>query len=375
MLAGAVAHDFNNVLTGILGHTTYLKAILPQSGPHIESLSAIEDGTKKGASMTQQVLSFSKLDSVEGAVEVPLAELIGKTTNLVKKAIPHRLKLEVKLLCAETWVLAVEGQIMQALVNLIMNAKDAIEDQGVITINLSHEEDPEKLSRIFHGADISAKKFVVLSVKDTGSGIPEENLSRVFERFFTTKREKGTGLGLSTVFEIAQGLGGTVSLSSQVGVGTSVGLYLPVHRVDEQQTNNTANLVTHRVPKGSENILIVDDEAPVRNILAVSLQHLGYKVTAVESALVAVESIKSNGLPYDLIISDMLMPGMSGEQFHKYLIENHKDANVPFLIISGFSAEGSVHRLLQAGAAGFLPKPFTIEDLSKEVRKILDSKK
>jgi CheY-like chemotaxis protein len=271
-------------------------------------------------------------------------------------------------------VLAVEGQLMQALVNLVMNARDAIESEGQIRIILSHESDVEKLNHVFNGADLTSNRYAVLSVQDTGSGIPDEYIGRVFERFFTTKRDKGTGLGLSTVFDIAQSLGGTVSLSSKVGVGTSISIYLPIHRTAEAKTSEVKDSSEVNIQKGSEHILIVDDEAPVRNILAVSLQHLGYKVTAVESALVAVEKIKTDGLPYDLIISDMLMPGMSGDQFFEYLSANHAKANVPFLVISGYSAEGSVQKLLKTGAAGFLAKPFTIEELSKEVRRIFDAK-
>lgn len=368
MLAGAVAHDFNNVLTGILGHTTYLKAILPQSGPHIESLNAIEEGTKKGASITQQVLSFSKLDTFQSATEVSLQELITKTMLLVRKAIPTTLKIETNFKCGITKVLAVEGQLAQVLVNLLMNARDAISGTGTIEISLSIESNHDVLSNVFGGSDIAKDRFAVLSVSDTGTGIPVENLKRIFEPYFTTKREKGTGLGLSTVLGIIHGLGGQVTIQSELGRGSTLNLYIPVHSVEESHIISPK--AEQRIQRGTERILIVDDEYPVRNVLAVSLQHLGYKVTSCDSAFEALRIIDSEGLKYELIISDMLMPGMSGDEFFFALKEKY--AEFKFLIISGFSSQDSIQRMLEHGADGFLPKPFTIEELASRVREVFD---
>ena len=368
LLAGAVAHDFNNVLTGILGHAAYLKLILPPEGPHAESILAIEDGIKKGAALSAQVLNFSKVDANEPATEVSLHEMISKTLVLLRKAIPNRLKVTTNFHVKDVGVLATEGSLAQVLVNLVMNARDAIEDAGELEICLGVESDKEQLARIFHGSDLSSEQYAVLSVRDTGCGIETHLLDKIFQPFFTTKQEKGTGLGLHTALKIVTKLGGAMDISSKVGLGTVVSMYLPAQNVSEDSTE----VKRQTLMRGSERVLIVDDEYAIRNVLSVSLQHLGYQVTALPSALEALHEIDHNGFNFDIVITDMLMPGMSGEEFYFSLMEKHPSAKV--LIISGFAAAGSVERMVTHGAKGFIPKPFTIEELSQQVRRVIDAK-
>lgn len=365
ILAGAVAHDFNNILTGVLGHTTYLKTILPQAGPHVESLTAIEHGTRKGSLITQQILNFSKLDGSTAAVAVPVADLIEKTCSLLRRAVPSRISLKTKLSDKNLEVLCHEGQLAQILVNLVINARDAIEREGSITVVTSLEADKAKLSQIFKGLDLSSQSYVVIHVEDTGQGIADELLPKIFEPFFSTKKEKGTGLGLATVASIVKSLGGAVVVSSKVGAGTSISLYLP-HCSRAPGAESTSPAVPERVYRGTESILVVDDEYPVRNVLVVSLQHLGYTVESAGSGQEALDLYQKRGKKFDLVISDMLMPSMTGEQLFFELKRLNPEVRV--LIISGFSSEESVRNVLDNGAVGFIPKPFTIEDLSKQVR-------
>lgn len=369
LLAGGVAHDFNNILTGILGHTTYLKTILPQSGPHVESLNAIEDGTRKGSSITQQILNFSKLDSSSTAAQVDVGDLILRTCTLLRRAISPQYSLETDVSARSIKILCIESQLAQILVNLVFNARDAIENQGKIEVCLSCTDDKELLSEAFGGFDLSSEQYAVLSVTDTGHGMPAELQLKIFEPYFSTKKEKGTGLGLSTVASIVRSLGGTIKVNSVVGVGTQIVLYLPA--VSEEATTETTqgSQVPH-LCKGTERILVVDDEYPVRNVLVVSLQHLGYSVESAGSGAEALEIFQRESGNFDLIIMDMLMPNMSGEQLFFELKKLQDD--VPVLVISGFTSEESIRSVLTNGGKGFVPKPFTIDELSRRVRGCLD---
>jgi two-component system cell cycle sensor histidine kinase/response regulator CckA len=368
LLSGAVAHDFNNVLTGILGHATYLRAVLADNTQVAESLQAIEDGIKKGAAITAQVLQFSKVDVDDKNVQVSLRDVITKTLTLLRKAIPTRLTISTHYDVEDVSVLSSEGQLAQVLVNLVMNARDAIEDKGQLEISLAVERELQTLKEVLKTEEPACPCYAVLSVRDTGTGIEEALLQKIFEPFFTTKQDKGTGLGLYTIAEICKKLGGAIGVRSKVGAGTVVNVYLPAQNVSEQQEVSAAAPL-ETIARGTERILIVDDEMPIRNVLSVSLQHLGYKVTIAASALEALREIQKGGLSFDLIITDMLMPGMSGEEFFFEVRKEYPDAK--FLVISGFSAQGSVERMLEAGARGFLPKPFTIEELSTFVRRCL----
>lgn len=370
LLAGGIAHDFNNILTGILGHTTYLKTILPANGPHVESLAAIEDGTRKGSSITQQILNFSKLDSQAAASSVVVSDVVSRTCTLLRRALPPRYVLDVRCDGANQRVLCIESQLAQLIVNLVINARDAIVKEGTISVAVEEVNDSNHLQRVFLGLELSSSRYVRIAVSDDGIGISEDLREKIFEPYFSTKKEKGTGLGLSTVATIVKSLGGAVELASAVNQGTTIAIYLPliVHTVAPGESCEETSV---RVPKGTERILIVDDEYPVRNVLLISLQHLGYKVDAASSGIEALELFKRAAREYDLVIMDMLMPNMTGDQLFFELQKIRDDVRA--LVISGFSSDEAIRSILENGGRGFIPKPFTIEELAKKVRVCLDS--
>ncbi len=368
MLAGGVAHDFNNVLAGILGHITYLKTILPGTGDHCESLQAIEDGARKASLMTKQILDFSKLDLEERPVSLNLTEIVEGVFRLLKGATSPRIVLDLYTPEEAVHVLGVEGKVAQIIVNLVINARDAIDADGTIHVNLKRVENSEDLLEIFGGEELSAPAYALLEVRDSGHGMSQDVLDRIFEPYFSTKDGKGTGLGLATVLSIVKQLAGAIDIASEEGNGTTVSVYLPLVHQDEAspQDSRTAS----PLQRGSERVLIVDDEYPVRNVIAMSLGHLGYEVETVSSGVEALVLFEEEGKRYDLMILDMLMPKLSGEEVFRRVREIDPMANV--LVISGYSSEAAVDEILANGGKGFIQKPFTIDELSLKVRECLD---
>ncbi len=373
MLAGGVAHDFNNILAGILGHVTYLKTILPQSGAHVESLNAIEDGGRKASLMTQQILNFSRYEAEDKPARVNMNDLVVRTCSLLRGAVSRAYGLEQQIFDPAPYVLASEGGLAQVIVNLVINSRDALPENGRIKVALGVEDNREVLRRAFKSHDLAARRYVRLSVIDNGSGITREVMERMYEPYFSTKKDKGTGLGLATVRAIVQSYGGAIEVDSLVGEGTTVSVYLPEVEMSRQRCDSERDATVRRPARlegGDESILVVDDEFPVRNVLCVSLQHLGYNVACAASGVEALDIFSKEGAHYDLVILDMLMPQLPGEKVFFRLKE--LNSNVRVLLISGYTSEESVKNVLANGGIDFIQKPFTIEDLSKKVRECLD---
>lgn len=371
MLAGGVAHDFNNVLAGILGHITYLKMILPARGTHTESLGAIEDGAKKASSLTQQILSFSKLEGGEKVSEVNICELVRGACKLLRGAISPEYSLECSLPQTPVCVLAVEGKLAQVIVNLVINARDAVGPEGFIRVSVASVQSEKELGEAFGSVELSSKHYARLTVTDNGHGMSPEIMQKIFEPYFSTKKDKGTGLGLAVVREIVQLFGGAITVKSEVDLGTTISVYLPIVSAPAAEVSLARPTVAkHDLQRGTERILVIDDEYPVRNVLCVSLEHLGYQVDVAESGREAIEKYEASKR-YDLVLLDMIMPQLSGDQV---FVELKKlDPDVRVLVISGFSSEAAVRSILSAGGKGFIQKPFTIEELAKHVRGCLDT--
>lgn len=367
ILAGGIAHDFNNILAGILGHITYLKTVLPAAGSHTESLQAIEDGARKASGMTQQILDFSKLEVEEKPTAINLCQLSQSTCRLLRGALTPEYKLDI-VADEEDGIniLAVEAKVAQIIVNLIINARDASEPDSVIRISISKSTSVELLQEVFGCEELSVDEYAVISVEDTGVGIPDEIVERVFEPYFTTKKDSGTGLGLATVRALVHQFGGEIALRSEVGEGTEVSVFLPVIQKHQSQSIDTGIKREALLKRGTEKILVVDDESPVRNVLMMSLEHLGYHVETAGSGMEAISKFKGAESGFDLVILDMLMPKLPGEEVYEILREIDPDVRV--LVISGFSSEKAVQKILSNGGLGFIQKPFTITDLSEKVR-------
>lgn len=365
LLAGGVAHDFNNILTGMLGHVAYLRHVLPQSGNHTESIASIEEGALRASSLTQQILKFSKVESQDATSRVDLADLVTRVLALLKSAIPAAVAVRVTVPKRSTAVIAPEAQLTQVVINLLVNARDAIKGAGEISIAVADRYSPERVTALF-GDEPPAPAYGAIIVRDSGEGMDESVKAKLFEPYFTTKKENGTGLGLFTVNSIVKQLGGAIEVESEKGGGTEFRIVLPVVPDSPERVTDGAPQAVGPARGNGERVLVVDDEYAVRNVLGLSLSHLGYCVETAASGLEAIEKFSAPAAAFQLVILDLLMPGLSGEEVFMRLKAMNSDVRV--LIVSGFSSEGTVDRILDMGGRDFIQKPFSIEVLARKVR-------
>jgi len=364
LLAGGVAHDFNNLLTGILGHLAYARSVLPGEGNHVESLSAIEEGALRAASLTQQILRFSRIDGGELSTKIDVVDVVSRISTLIKSAIPSEIRLAWTPLSNPLFVMASEAYLSQVIINLIVNARDAINGRGSIDVSVERLCERGEIESLF-GAEPPSATYCALVVRDTGEGMDDEVKERLFEPYFTTKKEGGTGLGLSTVNSIVKQLGGAIVVNSERHKGTEFRIVLP--SVDDDAREKGAEREASGQVRGrGERVLIIDDEYAVRNVLGLSLTHLGYDVLTAASGLEGVEIYAEERGAFDLVILDILMPGLSGEDVFVRLKKMNPEVRV--LLVSGFSSGEVVSRILNDGGRDFIQKPFLIDVLSRKVR-------
>lgn len=368
VLASSVAHDLNNLLTGVLGHVSYLRLSEPQNAENRDSIVAIEDGARRAASLTQQILDFARGGEVE-LVSVNLTLVVAAGINLLRAAVPENIKIEFFGGKKDISVYGDESQLSQVIMNLLVNACDALPDGGTIRISI----DPFALSDD-DDLELQPGDYVKLTIRDNGSGIPQEVQGKIFEPFFTTKNERGTGLGLATVYSIVAAYGGAILLESEEGRGTTFDIVLPVCTKEEHLTpaskDTTPAKQQEEIPAGTEKILVVDDEEAVRIVLQRSLELIGYTVLAASGGLEALEIFEEEGANISLVVLDMIMPEMPGDELFYELQKLRKDVRV--LIASGYSNDARTKAILRDGALGFIQKPFAVEELATEVRKCLD---
>lgn len=352
-LAGGVAHDLNNILTGVLGHLSLLKNS-SNNTVFLASLSAAEDGAKKACATAQQILEFAR--GREGTRrKVEISEVVRKVVSLLQVSLPKNIKLKTKL--EELFVLGDESELTQMLMNLAINSRDAMSNGGELLISLGTSVQEDCPS-------------VVMVVEDTGDGIPPAVQERIFEPFFTTKESgKGTGLGLSNVKRTVHRLGGSIVCDSVLGRGTTFRVTLPSCE-PELEVRSQPEVQTAKV---NEKILVVEDEDTVRLVMERSLEHLGYQVIAVESGKRALEIFSGNINQFDLVVLDMMMPEMSGDELFFKL--RGLNPEIPCLIASGYASEKRTGKMISAGKCGFIQKPFGVDDLAEEVRRCIDEYK
>lgn len=365
-LAGGVAHDFNNLLTAIKGFTELLLLDLDRRDPRYPFAQEIQAAANRAASLTRQLLAFSRkqvlqpqvidLNASVANMEKMLRRLIGEDVELVTVPCPNLERIE-----------ADPGQIEQILLNLVVNARDAMPNGGRLVITTQNETiSPDKAQLHQH---LTPGPFVRLSVRDSGNGMSRETQNRIFEPFFTTKEQgRGTGLGLSTVYGIVQQSGGFIEVDSHPGEGSDFHVYLPAVTAPAAPRRKAADDTPLR---GSETVLLVEDEKSVRVLVRRVLDRMGYTVLEAEDGARALEVMRDQTEGPDLLLTDVIMPGMSGRELADALHETHPDLKVLFM--SGYTDEAiSQHGVLVPGVA-FLEKPFTPEILLRRVRKVLDS--
>jgi two-component system cell cycle sensor histidine kinase/response regulator CckA len=368
-LAGGIAHDFNNLLTVIRGYSQLTLREIQKHDPLWENIEEIDKAANRASELTRQLLAFSRRQILEFKV-IDLNVLMDGMEKMLRRMIRENIELIIEPGENLGKIKADPGQIEQVILNLAVNAKDAMPSEGKLILGAGNVELDEGFVRSHVGSKVG--RYVRLLVMDTGCGMTREVRERVFEPFFTTKgKGEGTGLGLSTVYGIVKQSGGYIWVSSEVGRGTGVEIYLP--RVDE----GVEELEEEEEEKkgdgeywGDETILVVEDEETVRKLAVQILRRRGYRVMEAlhgGDALLVCE--RYQGL-IDLIISDVVMPGMGGPELIKRLRQVRQDFRV--LYMSGYTDESVVTHGIREGEMEFIQKPFSLEELSRKVREVLD---
>ncbi len=363
-LAGGVAHDFNNLLTGILGHVSLALREAPSEGRVYDSLNEIRNAARRAADLTRQLLAFSRKQVIEPR-PVDLSQLIGNLHKLLSRIIGEDIHLEIDLHPSLPAVRIDPGQIEQVIVNLAVNARDAMPQGGSLRITTSLATAPPE--RQAQPSIACANEYVLLTVSDTGVGMDEQTRDRIFEPFFTTK-QGGTGLGLSMVYGIVQQHDGFIEVVSEPGKGSSFLVHLPVVRGEVEPKTQPAS--SSDMPVGTETILLVEDEPIVRDVSRLLLTQLGYRVLVASDGAQAIALSDEQTAPIDLLITDIVMPGMDGRQLAATLRSRRPSLRV--LFTSGYTEDVIVRRGVLEQGVDFLAKPFARELLAARVREILD---
>jgi CheY-like chemotaxis protein len=364
-LAGGLAHDFNNLLTVALGHTSLMLNEVDRNHSFYRRLRGIEAQIQSATALTRQLLGFARKGKYQ-VVPTDLNELVAQSAMMFGRT--KRELAIVRHLQSDLSPVEIDrNQIEQVLLNLLVNAWHAMPNGGTLTLKTENVRLEESLCR---HCGIPAGAYVQLSVTDTGIGMDEETTSRFFEPFFTTKeRGKGTGLGLAASYGIIKNHGGTVNVASKKGEGTTFTICLPA---SERAPIGSAERSEGSLLRGSETILLIDDEEGITAIAAEMLNALGYNVLTARGGKEALETYTVNREQIDLVILDMIMPDMSGSEVFDRL--KRLDPAVKVVLSSGYSLSGQAAAILERGCAGFMQKPYGMPELSKVVREALQGK-
>ena len=364
-LAGGIAHDFNNILFPIVGYTEMLLEDIPEDSPFRESLNQIYTSALRARSLVKQILSFSRQESSE-LILMKMQPIVKESLKLIRSTIPTTIdiKLDINPDCGV--IKADPTQIHQIVMNLATNAYHAMEEiGGELKVSLKEVELGEY---DIITPDMAPGIYACLTVADTGKGMDKTLTDKIFDPFFTTKEKgKGTGMGLSVVHGIVTAMGGAIQVYSEPGEGTQFHVYLPVEKslFEEQVTTSKA-----QIQGGIEQILLVDDEQAILKMEKRMLERLGYQVTSRTSSLEALEAFRASPDRFDLVITDMAMPNMSGDGLSVELTKIRPGISI--LLCTGFSENMSDKRAASLGIKGFLFKPIVMKDLAQKIREVLE---
>ncbi len=364
-LAGSVAHDFNNLLGVIIGYSELLSIELASESSAGARLDTIKNAGMRAASLTSQLLAFSRRQVLQPKV-LNLNSLVTETQKMLQRLMGEDIQQRVVLDPALGKTKADPGQMVQVIMNLAVNARDAMSSGGEFTITTSNITFEDVTS--IYGVAVPPGHYVVLSVSDSGTGMDADTRERLFEPFFTTKPEgKGTGLGLATVYGIVKQSGGYIFADSELGRGTTFNVYLP--HVDLPVEADSAASKKAAAPPGSETLLVVEDEPAFRNLLREGLQSRGYQVLVAANGVEALQVADRHDGPIHLLITDVIMPQMSGPELARCLIDTRR--NIDVLYMSGY-ADDKVRGVVEGnGEMTWIQKPFTLDDLVRKTKDIL----
>jgi PAS domain S-box-containing protein len=364
-LVGGMAHEFNNLLTAILGYSEIMLSMITEGDQYYKPVNIIHEAAKRGADFGRKILTITRKEKIE-TKPVNINDIINNSIDLLQRSIPKNIEIVVKLSNDIPAINADPSQIQQVIVNLAINARDAMPDGGKLFIEtsaISAEDDvPGDMGAVRQG-------FIKLSVADTGTGIDVETQSKIFDPFFTTKEVgKGTGLGLYMVHSIINNHGGYINLYSEPLKGTQFNIYLPVSRLTEPEEANDIRSV-----KGTGTILVIDDEADVRELCKDLLKTLGYSVLPADSGSAGIRIYRERKDEIALVILDMIMPKMGGREVFQTLKMINPEVKV--LLCSGFSQNGfaGIEELLRKGAVEFVQKPFSRQAIGLAIKKALEA--
>ncbi|MFP4052893.1 MAG: response regulator [Phycisphaerae bacterium] len=360
-LAGGIAHDFNNLLTGILGNAQLLELGLEENSELAPLVEQISLASGRAADLTKQLLGFARRGRIR-TVEVNLHELVIEVTGLLSHSIDRKIEVRRELEAESPLVSGDPTQLQNVLLNLGVNARDAMPDGGTLTFATRNVELDSEYCRLRSG-EIAPGSYVEVSVTDTGVGMAPEVVERIFEPFFTTKPHgEGTGLGLAGAYGSIRSHQGLIECYSRPREGTVMRLLLPMHSVQQRPAGSLP--VTSYV-YGRGRVMVVDDEEIVRNFAATALRNLGYEVALCRDGVEAIEYVRRHSGEVDIVVLDLIMPRLGGADTLRQLRQIEPDLDV--LISSGFTKGEIVSECLEAGAVGFLSKPFQIAELSHQI--------
>jgi CheY-like chemotaxis protein len=365
VLAGGIAHDFNNILQAILGYTQILLINKPENDPDISKLREIEKSAKRASELIQQLLTFSRKVETKPR-PIDLNKQVRDVEKLLERVIPRMIQIELILAEDLKPINAEPAQIEQIIMNLAVNARDAMPDGGKLIIETSNVVLDEDYCRTHAGA--KPGEYVMLSISDTGSGMEKDILEHIFEPFYTTKDTgKGTGLGLAMVYGIVKSHNGYIMCYSEPGRGTTFKIYFPA--ITDEYIEQEPLIFPEDLFWGTETILLVDDEESIRNLGKQMLERFGYKVLLASNGEEAIEIYRTRMDQISLIILDLIMPGMSGDRCLKELLKINPQIKV--IISSGYSPNHSVSKDIEKEAKGFINKPYDLKNLLSAVKEAL----
>jgi nitrogen-specific signal transduction histidine kinase len=366
-LTGGVAHEVNNMMTVVIGFGRFVMQDLSPDHPRRQDLEQMIRAASRAAGITQQLLAFSRQQVLRPSV-IKLEQLVESLSPLLRQLLGADHSLELRLSPESLRVFADASQLEQVLVNLVANSRDAMGPGGRVTIETEEKFLDQSYVRSHPDVTVSTGRFARLMVTDTGSGMDPGTLARVFEPFYTTKQVgEGTGLGLATVYGIVKQSGGYIWIYSEAGLGTTVKVYLPLTDVAERAPTQPEQ---REAPRGRETVLVVEDDVMVRDLTRRILEELGYEVLEADSGSDALALFEKGSSSVDLILSDVVMPGLSAKSLTEQVQRFHP--GLPLLFMSGYPGEDVVRRGLLPREAPFVQKPFSAEELGRSVRRVLD---
>lgn len=376
-LAGGVAHDFNNLLTAMIGFCDLLLMRHPAGDPSFADIMQIKQNANRAANLVRQLLAFSRRQTLQPKV-IDFTDVLVEISHLIRRLIGDNIELNMVHGRDLGMIKVDQGQLEQVVINLAVNARDAMTRGGTLTIRTSNviinEGNRPSRNMVSPSAEESVADgaYVLFEVADTGCGIPRELIQQIFEPFFSTKEVgSGTGLGLSTVYGIVKQTGGYIYVSSMPNEGTTFSIYFPRHEQDATARHETAERQANADLTGSGTILLVEDETPVRIFASRALTNKGYTVLEADSAETALEVMEREGNRIQIIITDVMMPGMTGPEMIEKILKTHPGIKVVF--ISGYAEDAFVNIYgAEEREFNFLPKPFTLKQLASKVKEVLE---